>query len=165
MSWVEIGGYKWPYRINEDGMVEKFYSGKWVRLNPYIHGNRAVIKMRTVDNRKVDVPLVWLVSDAFMGGRPKGFAIIHKNGAKLDCSVTNLKIVTIKECARLSCGNRRKAVEKIDRDGNVVDLYRSVTEAARKNHMVKNAVGQRCRNELKDPFALTGFSFRYERTR
>lgn len=163
MSWVSIEGYRWPYRVDEAGTVEKFYKGKWSKLTPFIHGRRAVVKMRTTDNRKVDVPLVWLVADAFMGGRKPGLAIVHKNGAKLDCSVGNLKFVSHKTCGLLSCGNRRKAVEKIDRDGNVLALYRSATEAARANYMVKNAVGQRCRNELADPFALTGFSFRYEK--
>ncbi len=162
MSWVVIEGYRWPYRINEEAAVQKLSGGEWTRLTPYIHGNRAVVKMRTADNRKVDVPVVWLMADAFMGGRRKGVTVIHKNGYKLDCSLNNLKFATVRECAKLSCGNRRKAVEKIDRDGNVLELYASATEAAKKNYMVKNAVGQRCRNELKDPFKLTGYSFRFE---
>ena len=165
MSWVMIEGYKWPYRINEEAEIQKFYNGEWVNLKPYYHTNRIAVKLRGVDNKKLDTPLVWLMADAFMGGRRKGYNIIHKNGSKWDCSLNNLKFASKRESGLLSCNNRRRSVEKIDQDGNVLELYKSATEAAKKNFMAKNAVGQRCRNELKNPFKLTGFSFRYERTR
>ena len=149
--------------MNENGEVQKLKDGTWIKLKPYMSANRVVVKMQTPEKKKVCVPLVWLVADAFMGGRRKGFDIVHKNGSKFDCSVYNLRFATKRESGMISCGNRRKAVEKIDRDGNVVALYRSATEAAKANYIAKNAVGQRCRNELVDPFALTGFSFRYEK--
>lgn len=162
--WKEITGYRWPYRISTDGDVQKFWNGEWVELRPYLSGGRAraMVKMRTADNRKIEVPVVWLMADAFMGGRRNGFCIVHRNGAKLDCALENLKFATRKECGKLSCGNRRRTVLKLDRAGRVIAIYPSVTEAAKRNYISKNAVYNRCANKVKSPFDLDGFNYQYE---
>ena len=162
-KWVYIKGYKWPYRINEEGTVQKYYLEEWVTLEPYLTDNRARVSMRTKENKRVSVPVVWLMADAFMGGRKPGYSIVHKNHYRLDNSLGNLLIVSKKDAAYLSCGNRRRSVEKIDMDGNVIALYKSMKEAADANYISKNSVSERCRNKLKDPYRLTGFTFRYEK--
>lgn len=167
-EWVAIEGYRWPYRINQEGCVQKqLEDGSWFTLTPYISGgrSRAMVKMRTVDNRKVEVPLVWLMADAFMGGRRPGYGIVHKNGAKLDCSLWNLKFLPMKECGRLSCRAKRRPVEKVDRDGNVVEIYASAREAAEKNYISQNSIWARCNGKVKDPFRLDGHDYRYEQRR
>lgn len=160
--WKQIEGYKWPYRINEEGEIQKFYQGGWVDLHPYLHGARAHVKMRTADNRKVDVAVVWLMADAFMGGRREGYAIIHKDGMKLNNALWNLAFVSIQECGKMSAGARRKAVLKIDRDGNVVEIFRSGREAARKEYVAQNCISERCLNLIKNPYELTGYNYQYE---
>ncbi|MGN9098495.1 hypothetical protein [Flintibacter porci] len=124
-----------------------------------------MVKMRTADNRKVEVPLVRLMADAFMGGRRPGFGIVHKNGAKLDCSLRNLKFLSPEECGRLSCRARRRPVEKVDMEGNVVEIYASAREAARKNYISQNSIWARCNGKVKDPFRLDGHDYRYEQRR
>ena len=163
--WVDIPGYKWPYRIDSEGTVEKqMPNGSWVRLKPYISGRtRACVKMRTVDNKKVDVPVVWLMADAFMQGRKPGMCIVHKNGSKLDCGFENLQYATRPQCGKMSGSNRRRPVFKVDRAGRVVAVYRSVTEAARKNYLSKTAVWHRCTGRVHDPYSLDGYNYRYER--
>ena len=163
-KWRDIPGYLWPYRINEEGDIQKFWNGAWVNLRPYLSGGRAraMVKMRSVENKPVDVPLVWLVADAFMGGRRPGMAIIHKNGSKLDCGVRNLRFVTRREAASLSWGNRRRPVMKISRDGEVVDIYPSVTAAAKANYISKNSIWARCTGRVADPYSLDGYDYRYE---
>lgn len=160
--WIPIEGYKWPYRINEEGHVEKWTGSEWFRLRCYITGRtRACVRMRTCDNRKVDVPVVNLMADAFMGGKKPGECIIHKNGAKLDCDLYNLQKVNSQQCGRMSNRNRRKAVAKIDRLGEVLQIYSSAREAAQKNHLSQTAVWHRCNNKLKDPYALDGTTYQY----
>lgn len=165
MAWKEITGYRWTYRINEEACVQKLLdTGEWYTLKAYISGrNRACVKMRTADNRKVEIPVVWLMADAFMGGRRPGYAIVHKNGAKLDCFLGNLEFIPMNECGKLSCRSRRKAVMKIDRAGNVVAIYASGREAAEANHMSQTAMWHRCKRKLKDPYSLDGFDYRYEK--
>jgi len=161
--WKEVEGYRFRYQVNESGAVRKqLEDGSWFYLRPYVAGrNRACVKMRTADNRKVDVPVVWLVADAFMGGRRPGMNILHKNGAKMDCAVWNLKFVTKRESGKVSSGNRRKAVAKIDRKGNVVEMYSSGREAAKKNYISQNSIWARCRNKVQDPFSIDGFNYQY----
>ena len=164
-GWKEIPGYRFRYRINDEAVVQKqMDDGSWFALKPYISGrNRAAVKMRTADNRKVDVPVVWLMADAFMGGRKPGTAIIHKNSSKLDCSLGNLKMIPRKECGKLSCRSRRKAVMKLDREGNVVAIYASGREAAEKNFISQNSIWARCMGKVKDPYRLDGHDYRYEK--
>lgn len=164
-AWISISGYLWPYRINDEGTVEKQLSnGTWTRLKPYLAGrNRICVKMRTADNRKIDVPVVWLMADAFMQGRQPGLCIVHKNGSKFDCSRNNLQYMTHAECGKISGDNRRRPVLKVDRHGNVVGVYRSVTEAASRNFISKTAVWHRCAGKVKDPYGLDGYSYKYER--
>ena len=163
--WVDIPGYRWPYRINDEGTVEKqLPNGTWEKLNPYLSGrNRACVKMRTAENKKVDVPVVWLMADAFMQGRIPGTCIVHKNGSKLDCSLSNLQYMTRAQCGKLSGPNRRRAVLKVDKSGEVVAIYRSVTEAANKNYLSKTAVWHRCIGKVKNPYDLDGYTYKYER--
>lgn len=163
-GWVEVTGYRFRYQVHESGRVRKqLPDGSWYYLNAYISGRRrACVKMRTEDNRKVDVPVVWLMADAFMGGRRPGYNIVHRNGAKMDCAVENLTFVSKRECGKLSCTNRRKAVMKIARDGEVVAIYKSGREAARKNYISQNSIWARCRNKVEDPYSLDGFNYQYE---
>lgn len=54
-----------------------------------------------------------------------------------------------------------KPVEKIDRDGNVLDRYPSIEAAAKANPMPALAIGKRCRGLVKKPYERLGFSFRF----
>lgn len=164
MMWKQIDGYLWPYRINEDGEVQKFYKDKWVELHPYVSGGRAraMVKMRSVDNKKIEVPVVWLMADAFMGGRREGYGIIHKDGMKLNNALWNLEFRPVSKCGLLSCHSKRKSVLKIDKSGNVVEMYRSLAEAAKNEFVDKNCILQRCKNRVKHPYRLTGYNYQYE---
>ncbi len=121
-----------------------------------------MVKMRSMENKPIEVPLVWLMADAFLGGRRPGYAIVHRNEQKLDCAAGNLMFVPQNECGRLSCRSRRKAVMKIDRSGNVVAIYASGREAAKKNYISQNSIWARCHGMVKDPFRLDGYDYRYE---
>ena len=55
-----------------------------------------------------------------------------------------------------------KTVLKINRWGRVVDIYRNVAEAAKKNHISKSAIRERCLNMVSDPFRLDGHNYQYE---
>lgn len=164
LEWKPIDGYFYPYRISDQGDVQKFRDGKWMPCKPYIsHGaNRARVKMRIDKDTWKDIPVVWLMADAFFNGHSPEYAIIHRNGAKMDCSKNNLKFIPRKEVGKLSAGASRKAVMKIDRDGNVVEIYSSGREAARKNYISRTAVWNRCMNRVPDPYDLDGYNYQYE---
>ena len=163
--WVQIKGYKFPYRINEEGIVQKNDNGEWITLKPRISTNRATYSMRKADGGRIYVPAVWLMADAFMGGRRPGMNIVHKNGMKSDNCLTNLIFLSKKESGKRTGSNRRRAVEKIAPDGTVIELYRSANEAAKKNFVHRNCISDRCNGKVKKPFLLFGYSFKWEEKR
>lgn len=159
--WVDIPGYKFRYRINEDGIVQKLDGKQWVTLK-YSTNKRAEVRLLTVDGKREHVPVVRLMAQAFLGGYRRGMTIVHKNRAKADNSLDNLKIVTQSEASAMADA-KRKPVEMVDRSGNVIEVYRSGKAASEANYVSKSAVSERCRNNRKDPYQLTGYTFRFER--
>lgn len=170
-AWKIIEGYYWPYRVHESGAVERLWSNsKWRPVKSYVTKKPGktcgilTVHMRLLDGRRTIVPVKNLVIDAFLGGRKPGDIYTHRNRMTSDCSVHNLVKTTKVDVAKRTGGGMRKTVEKIDRNGNVVDLYSSVTEAAKRDFIDRRSVQLRCANKIKgDPFELTGFSYRYER--
>lgn len=55
-----------------------------------------------------------------------------------------------------------KAVVKIDKNGKVLERYKSLSEAAKKNPMSKTSIENRTRRKLKNEFAVCDFTFRLE---
>lgn len=53
-----------------------------------------------------------------------------------------------------------KEVVKIDQNGKVLEKYRSMSEAAKKNPMSKTSIENRTRGKLKNEFAVCDFTFR-----
>lgn len=53
-----------------------------------------------------------------------------------------------------------KAVVKVDRDGNVIERYSSISEAAKKNPMSKTSIENRAKGKLKHEFSIADFTFR-----
>lgn len=56
---------------------------------------------------------------------------------------------------------KRIPVEKVDRDGNVIERYESIKEAADKNYLSRTGIISRCKNRVKKPFTVNGCTFRY----
>lgn len=169
--WKPINGYFHPYRINEEAEVEWLNpkTDEWVRIKPFmVRGKRDIsyghlcVRMKTESGRFKNVHLKTLVIDAFFGGKKDGVVYGFKNGSITDCAIYNLYPTTQEEVSGRAGGHLRRSIEKIDRQGNVLDLYSSITEASKKNFMSRKSVTIRCQNKVKDPFELTGFSFRYE---
>lgn len=55
---------------------------------------------------------------------------------------------------------KAKPVIKIDRNGNVIERYRSLSEAAKKNPMSKTSIKNRTSGNVKHEFSGCDFSFR-----
>ena len=166
MAWKEIEGYKYPYRVSDTGRIQSCYSGKWVDLSPSVHGKRKRLEITFVaqDGTKELVPVKYLVADAFMGGRRPGYNIIHKNGMKSDCAVENLAFANKHDTGKMyGAIGRRKAVLKLDRSGNLLAVYHSAKEAAKKNFMYEGQVKRHCRGDIQNPFKFSDFTFAYDK--
>ena len=160
MRYAMIEGYKFPYRIGENGVVESCRTGRWVPLAVTVGGHRSArVRLWGLDGKRKFVSVAKLMADAFMGGVPEGYGVFHKNRAKLDNELENLELRPLKSCGGVTSN---KPVLKIDRRGNVVEIYRSAKEAAKKNHMCFSAMYDRCQGKIKNPFRLDGYDYRYE---
>lgn len=169
MRWKSIEGYRYPYRINEDGDVQRLQeNGEWLNLHPFLMkggggsaGCYMFVNMAVLPAGHKKVAVVRLMEGRFIRHRRPGEVISYRNGMTQDCSAWNLYHTTHGEMNK-KLRNCRKPVEKIGRDGTVIDIYRSVSEAARRNFISTSCVYKRCMGRIKDPFGLTGYSFRYE---
>lgn len=164
--WREIEGYKFPYRVSDDGKVQKRAStGEWGTITQKLKKDQVCVRLARNGRCPQWVAVSKLVADAFMGGTPSGMTRYHRNRVKWDNSVGNIVFLTRRECGgQVRPGNSR-TVLKVDRDGNVVAIYRSTVEAAEKNHISQSAISSRCNREVKDPYRLDGYNYVYEDSR
>lgn len=154
MDWKMIDGYRNPYRINDEGEVQRMTpKGEWVEIKAILSHERAHVTLRTKDGGHRKVPVVRLMDDAFLGGRAKreGLFITHKNGAKMDCALANLELVTPGESGKRHGGiSNRRAVVRYDTNGRT-KLYRSAADAAKENGLSKSGIWRRMSGEVLDP--------------
>lgn len=162
MMWKLVEGFGGRYRVSDTGIVQHLSKrGKWQEVKPFLN-YQAKVHMFREDGTRTVRPVARLVAELWMGGIPEGYCVIHRNGSKFDNDVTNLKIVPRGEACQLSAGSKRRSVEKVDKKGNVVAVYRSVTEAAKKNYMTQSAVSGRCLGTVKNPWKYDDYTYRFE---
>ena len=122
-EWRPVVGYEGWYEISNQGQVKRVAGGRGVRrpiLNPTVGkvGYKSVtLSTGTAANR----PRLYvhsLVAGAFIGVRPPGYTVNHKDGDKLNNFAANLEYVTrgdnLRHAARIGllargerCGNAR----------------------------------------------------------
>lgn len=165
MTWKLIeGDWRWPYRVSDQGDVQKqLPSGKWRALKPYPYGKgQWRVRLWMADGSEKKVSVSKLVVDAFMGGTPPGMFRVHRNGMKQDNAVENIIFMSrVAAATRHRPGNCRPVL-KMDREGNVVAVYRSGSEAARANHISQAAMSKHCLGLVEDPYHLDGYRYTYE---
>lgn len=173
MVWRELKGYYYRYRINEEGEVQRFWPGKqeWRTKKAYKSGSkywtgkRLCVKLTKTKHVYQEVAIVDLMADAFMGGRAAhpNQVLVHKNGSSHDCSLRNLKWVSRQEAGRISGGSRRKAVLKIDANGEVVHIYKSMSECARKEYITRATIYRMIKKRVTAERSCTGFAYAFDK--
>ena len=169
--WRDIPGTGGKYQASRNGEVRHVWpSGKTTELKPYLlHSeckrhcrHRLHIHMR-IDGKDQVRALISVIAATWKGPPPAGMVWHHANGNMWDNSIENIRAITRRDLGKKTGAQAtRKSVEMLDAYGNVVELYASTRDAARANHLSHEAVRQRCLGMVKKPFALTGYTFRYE---
>lgn len=150
--WKEIQGYKNPYRINENGVVQQFSRGKWVDLSIEVN-HRAEVRLRGHDGKQKRVGIFRLLDRCFFGGYAdkNKLTVGPRNGIKTECTLENLQHRTQSSVGAASLArSKRRAVVRHDRNGKQV-IYKSVSEAARKNGLTPAALDRRLYHGVLDP--------------
>lgn len=162
LEYREIHGYKYLYRVWDEGFVEMLSKkGEWKRLREIrrnIRGGYYVFRFVKEDGTPYMKSTKKTIWEAFRGPVPEGWQV---NGrcSSTDCSLGNL---FISKRGMQDRGRYRRPVAMYDREGNVVAVYGSVKEAAEKNYMSPIAVRRRCNRKIKDPFLWYEYDFRYD---
>ena len=160
--WRRIEGYKYPYRINKQGEVQWFRWGRWMPLKIYYSEHRAEVRLRGLDGKQKQAGVFRLLDECFCGGyaRKHGLCVGPKNGVKMDCTLENMAYRTQSEIGKRTMERTmRKTVIRYDRNGEAT-VYRSISEAARKNGMSASCLDRRLHGGVLDP---RGYRFEVDR--
>ena len=156
--WKPIPNYEKEYEVSNLGRIRSLY-------NYRKDGNRILIQRikkgyYTVGLRK-NGKRRWhlihrLVASAFIMNKKNMPQVNHKDENKLNNNVDNLEWCTASynnvygtRLDRVSNKNKlRKEVYKYDKNGNLLEIYKSVKEAAIKNHHSISTISEYCRGIL-----------------
>lgn len=154
MSWVLIPGYRYEYRINENGEIRrKDRQGRWRGVNYNMRpGGFPSVRLIRTDGRCAFLSVSRLMADAFMGGVAPDEQIHRKNGVRMDCSLWNLEKLPRRGAQTWQKG-RRKTVFRVNSHGEITDVYPSIREAARDNHVTDYTMSRWCHHRVNMPTA------------
>jgi hypothetical protein len=171
--WKIVEGYRWPYRINENAVVQHLCDDgvTWKEVHPWPQrttGNygRMVFRVSYGPKHNGLAILTDWMAEQFMGGKAAhpGMVVLHKNSSVNDCALCNLKWGTRQEVGQRYGGNGRRAILKIDKAHNVVEIFRSTVDCCKHEHISRKALWYRTTNKIKeaDAYLLTGYTYAYE---
>ena len=166
-SWRDIPGYDGKYQADMNGNVRRIYgSGKARTMKPYpkkMSGSPRLVVKLTKDGKAKEVILLQIMARTFLGVPPADHVPYHRNGCQSDNYIQNIAYISKKELGKRTGKNsRRQPVAKIDASGEIVEVYCSAREAARKNFMSRQTVTDRCNGKCKKAFAPDGYEYAWE---
>jgi hypothetical protein len=151
-AWKEIEGSNGVYLISSYGRVKKQYKTVTRFILPVLKKEKGYLEVKvTFQGKHGRYRLGRLVAHHFLGKAKEGYVIHYKNRIKTDCSVKNLKYMTLSEHGRKT-GPRSKSKPVVQIDAatlEVVNEYRSAREAGRKCFISYQAVLDNCNGKTK----------------
>lgn len=161
-EWRDIPDVKFHYQASNMGRICRVCpSGKRVYLTDYKHGNNRIVEMFKADGRRVKQPRITIIGDVWLG-RKEGYVYATKNGVQTDVRVDNIMYAKRSDIAKRCNRAKQMAVLKINRKGEVVEIYSSLTECAKHTGMCKSAIAKRCRGMYESILAQDGYAYCYE---
>lgn len=167
--WRDVCGYGGKYQVSRHGDVRRVYGSGLVHdMSAYTKSGRQFRARRfvklTKDGKSKEEPLLQIVAAAWLGPTPAGKVPYHLNGNVTDNRADNIGFIDRQTLGKRTgaMADARAIVFKVDRDGNVVEIYHSAREAAKANFMSYQTVLDRCHNKVKKPYALNGYTFQFE---
>lgn len=163
--WMPIPGFE-KYEASFDGEIRSLWKPEPRILKAYDTGGKG--KSTTVsvtliqDGKRNQCQVSHLVYMAFYGDIPEGHVIAHRNQLLHDNSVPNIYATTLSAlAAKLNHTTHNRPVLKLNPAGEIVEIYRSAREAAKKNNYEAHTIAYRC-NGKATQVAAGGFDYAYE---
>lgn len=156
---MDIKGYQDRYQVSTEGRVWSIISQRY--LSPTKMKNGYLVVHLTAKNGKKKLEYIHrLVALTFIDNPNKYTEVNHKDEDKTNNCVENLEW-----CSRSynnTYGNRmknlRKPVAQYDSNENLINIYPSITEAAKQVQLSQSGISKCC-NELKK--SLGGFKWKF----
>ena len=158
------------YLVNRWGDVKpRRYKGKIRSIHQYPNGYYA-FTYRKQGIRKIENKLVHrLVAKAFVPGWFEGAVVNHKDENKANNRFDNLEWVTDSEnklygtCQERNHKNQRHPVEQLDMDGNYIQTFRGIREAARAINGDMKSIRMCCKKDTMTHY-YKRYRWRYPKT-
>ena len=155
-----IPGYQGLYEIDTFGNIHRNFKTKSVPMTSHEKKGQLVARLMLPTGKRKEERIHKLVQLTFLGPAPPGKVLYHKNGDKLDNCLHNLGFIDRKTLGKMTGHrSRQKAVLQIDRDGNIVKIYRSARAAGLDNYMSYQTIMDRCNGRTKGEYASDGFKY------
>ncbi len=153
-GWNILQGTRYPVRVNEAGEVEVYKEGNWERKNRFTRSESPVeyVCIQDSSGRSSPVAVRNLIYQAYRGEIPAGFQAWPINGDPKDCRLVNLRLASKDEVREASREKHCRPVAKYDRDGNLLRVYRTLTEAGRDSHHSIREIAERAKLPQPKPF-------------
>lgn len=120
-EWRAVCGWEGVYEVSSGGQVRRVLASPGTRAGYVLRGRLSTAKTDswrtrylkvalTLDGTRADTPIHHLVAAAFLGQRPDGYEINHKDGNPQNNAASNLEYVTHSENIKhaWSTGLRRR---------------------------------------------------------
>jgi hypothetical protein len=169
-EWREIPMFDGRYEVSSTGKV---YSHITKRLKKTPVGKRGYPVVSLSDeNGKLHVKTVHrLVAQAFIPNPENKPEVNHIDGCKTNCMVDNLEWATRRENdhhARVTGLHKSDGDKSViqKRDGKIIAVFKSVSEASRKTGISRSCIGNVCRGYVwngRHSRTAGGFSWEYEK--
>lgn len=174
-EWRPVEGFGGMYEVSDMGDVR---SWRWRGcrraeaphlLTPFVRkrgssGRGLYVKLTDENGAGHCVSVMGLVVEAWLGGKRPGQVPYHKNGDLNDNWCGNIGFSSRQELGRKTgASSGRVPVVKVTPEGEIVAVYPSARAAARENHMSYQTVLDRCNGKVKQPFALDGHTYQFEK--
>lgn len=139
--WKDVAGFEGRYQVSSRGKVRHLPDKHILQLNG-VYENTVVF--RTEGRGSKSFRITQLVGRAFVGPCPAGFVYYHKNGLRRDHAAENIGIIEKKELYRRRNRKEMKPVARIDRNGEIVAVYKSIADAAAELPFSKTLLANLC---------------------
>ena len=156
-KWAKIEGFEY-YQISNFGNLKSFHFGREILRKPK-PTKQGYIRFELCKKGKQFIFLAHrLVAEAFIENPEKKPCVNHKDENKSNNNVSNLEWVTHKENNNFGTrGNRIakalfKKVCKIDENGKIIQNYKSIDEASKKNNISASLISMICNGKRNGNF-------------
>lgn len=172
--WKDVAGYEGRYKVSNKGRVKSLISGKILKNQSDKYGYQYVKLSNGKRGSYKHMSIHRLVALAFIPNPENKPEVNHKDGNKRNNYVDNLEWVTPKENVEHAYRNNlrnndtliangmknAKEIYQIDKDGNILNVWKSAKEASRVLGFDQTAILRCCKLEKYKTYK--GYKWRFK---